>query len=147
MLTSRPEGVENGAPPVTAVAFPNVYPNNNFNGMAAGTHWDYQQTLIPKNTPDPNNGGRIRPNVSSETEIMVDAIISQGYPTPNYGLVAGGYAYPHQSSHWYGKNPDGGNILFLDGHVAFRPLKQMVKRAFPGNSPSATSATETVFWW
>jgi len=148
MLTSRPDGVVGQVPPVTTATtpYPNVYPNNNFTGIVAGAHWDYQKTLVPKNTPDPNTG-RTRPNVSSETEIMMDTIISNGATPPNYGLIVGGYAYPHQSAHWYGKNPDGGNILFLDGHVAFRPLKQMFKRAYPGGSPSTTSTSQTIFWW
>ncbi len=128
-------------------AVPNgVYPNNNYSGIVPGAHWDYQNTLIPKNTPDPNAVGHpVRPNVSSETEIMVDAIISDGGATPNFGNVKGGFTFPHQSSHWYGKNPDGGNILFLDGHVTFRPLKKMFKRGYPGNSPSLTQGA--IFWW
>jgi prepilin-type N-terminal cleavage/methylation domain-containing protein/prepilin-type processing-associated H-X9-DG protein len=107
-------------------------------------HWDYQARLQPHNTA-PLGGFQAKPNVSSTTEIAIDAIISDTNTPPNFGRVSGGYhegEYPHQTSHWYGgPNPEGGNVLFLDGHVQWRPYKKngiIVKRF-------TTGAIQ--FWW
>ena len=82
-------------------------------------HWDYQSKLRPNNTAASN--GAVRPNVSATTEISTDAVVStNSLTTPNFGDVVGGWSQPHQTSHWSGGLPLGGNILYLDGHVAWK---------------------------
>ena len=107
--------------------------------------WNYQTTISPNNSPysTANVAAPIaRPNISSQTEIVTDATLSEGSnrTTATFGNITGGYVYPHQSAHWYGGQPLGGNILFLDGHGEWRPFKQMQPRAVP-------IAGNPFFWW
>ncbi len=110
-------------------------------------HWCYQASIRPHNTPDIT--GYVKPNVSSDTEISCDAVCSTANAPYSFGAVVGGWAgHTHQTSHWSGGVPIGGNILFLDGHVSWRnanttkaagpSVKQMVKRTF---TPTLN------FWW
>jgi prepilin-type N-terminal cleavage/methylation domain-containing protein/prepilin-type processing-associated H-X9-DG protein len=70
---------------------------------------------------------------SAETELGADATPSANLTNdPNttvFGGVTGGWANKHQVSHIAksGK-PEGGNVLFMDGHVVFRPLDQMKRQ-------------------
>ena len=76
----------------------------------------------------------------------MDPIISA--PDPNYPTVPllfrpdWGVSYSDASAHLYGATPDGGNIMFMDGHVDWRPFKQMIKHAYAGDG----TGTPT-FWW
>ena len=129
----------------------NVYPvNTSFDPIG---HWDYQSKLIPQNTVS-LSGNYKRPNVSSETEIVADAILSNPNPGPyNFGNVQGGAYGPMNSSHTYPTLPEGSNILFLDGHVVFRTLKLQGNTSLTPNPrpPSMTLrakvAAGPVFWW
>lgn len=111
-------------------------------------HWDYQNNLKPRNTP-PAGNFQAKPNISSQTEIVVDAMVSNGITNPLiWGNVLGGYTiggtvFPHQSAHWYGRgDPAGMNVLFLDGHVDWRPYKKA------GAIRSRTiNPNGVVFWW
>jgi prepilin-type N-terminal cleavage/methylation domain-containing protein/prepilin-type processing-associated H-X9-DG protein len=141
-LTTRPEGIN----PLSATN-PNLGTYlSNFNNYDDPTnHWDYQSTLRPKNTI-PSNDTILkipaRAPVSSETEIVVDPIVSIYNSNPvNYGAILGGFPALMPSAHMNGSKPDGGNILFLDGHVDWRPLSQMHKRAYNALYISP------VFWW
>jgi prepilin-type N-terminal cleavage/methylation domain-containing protein/prepilin-type processing-associated H-X9-DG protein len=123
-------------------------------------HWNYQSKLRPQNTPALALPSLVRPNISSETELVCDAVVSNNpSPPASFGNIQGGYAInghvvPTTSSHYYdGQVPKGGNILFMDGHVSLRPL------VFPqvGNPPPGSvmvrrakvvgSAGSIVFWW
>jgi prepilin-type N-terminal cleavage/methylation domain-containing protein/prepilin-type processing-associated H-X9-DG protein len=55
-------------------------------------------------------------------ELAVDAVLSSG----NTYTVSGGAPTPHRSNHMDGSVPAGGNVLFLDGHVEWRPWSAMV---------------------
>ena len=78
----------------------------------------------------------------SDRVVIADAVISDGDDQVNrannrYHDVSGGWPN-HRTSHINGANyPNGGNLLFLDGHVEWRPFKQMVVR---------TDGYAT-FWW
>jgi prepilin-type N-terminal cleavage/methylation domain-containing protein/prepilin-type processing-associated H-X9-DG protein len=64
----------------------------------------------------------------ADTEVVVDAVCSGGYP-PNFAVVQGGWVIPHKTSHLDpGNRPAGGNILFLDGHVSWRKYRDMKMR-------------------
>ncbi len=69
-------------------------------------------------------------------ELVVDATISFGYG--NFTEVQGMAPSPHRANHLAGSTPAGGNIGFLDGHVAWRPFAEMKNRAM---APTAW------FWW
>ncbi len=76
---------------------------------------------------------RIEP---AKRELVADATISFGYG--NFTEVQGMAPSPHRANHLAGSTPAGGNIAFLDGHVAWRPFTEMTYR---GVAPSAW------FWW
>lgn len=69
-------------------------------------------------------------------ELVVDATISFGYG--NFTEVQGMAPSPHRANHLSGSTPAGGNIGFLDGHVAWRAFTEMKNRA---TAPTAW------FWW
>jgi len=114
----------------------------------------YYYWLMRRNDPDngPNGVGTSRPMVPysgrlltklsvtysngvalTDSELVTDVVISEpsgnkatdkfaGINTDNRDLLPDGYI----SSHMSGGTPAGGNILFQDNHVAWRPFKQMV---------------------
>ena len=71
---------------------------------------------------------------SSELELVADANLSQGAP-PNRKFVGIYGGWPsHRSNHTKrSKDGAGGNILFLDGHVAWRDIGEMRIRFQPGH--------------
>lgn len=72
----------------------------------------------------------------SRRELAVDATISFGYG--NFTTVQGMAPSPHRANHMDGSKPLGGNIVFLDGHVAWRPFAEMKNRGLAANA---------WFWW
>ena len=90
----------------------------------------------------------IRPGVtinppSTERVIVADATLSIGANmvdrTKNqYRDIQGGWrGGKHRTSHLNGNMPEGGNLLYLDGHVAWKNFDKMVVRTV-GNP---------AFWW
>lgn len=116
-LTYRP------APPPPNAFVPPTDPNY-FETRLPLTAREYIKTISPKwrksTTPKMK---------APEIEVVVDAVISQ----PNMGWsAAGGWLVAgtntpdrHVSSHIKRGVPTGSNILFLDGHVAFRPFNKV----------------------
>lgn len=85
-------------------------------------------------------------NSVSDTELLVDATPSGG-PPPSKGkndflhapnTTMGMKEYSH-SGHLEGKNPSGGNILFLDGHAAWRRFRDL--------GPWYDTGDRGVFFW
>lgn len=73
----------------------------------------------------------------SETELVVDALLSQKYnydpaiyPNGNFGRINIGGAFMNDSSNHIKTmaEPYGGNVGFVDGHVEWRPFEQMQLR-------------------
>lgn len=58
----------------------------------------------------------------SETELVTDATISQGY---DFNEVWGGWSKPHHTSHRRRFEPLGGNIMYSDGHADWRNFEDM----------------------
>jgi prepilin-type N-terminal cleavage/methylation domain-containing protein/prepilin-type processing-associated H-X9-DG protein len=89
----------------------------------------------------PRNDPNINILSSAETELGADAIPSNASGNdPNtiiFGGVQGGWRYQHQVPH-VGKSskPEGGNVLFMDGHVTWRDLTVLKVRTY--NGP---------YWW
>ncbi len=85
--------------------------------------------------PEPP-AGRRETNYQTEAqrELAVDAVMDQG---GKFTGLTGGLSFAHQSNHMDGGAPAGGNVVFLDGHVEWRPFTAMEMRA-PGHAN---------FWW
>ena len=109
-------------------------------------HWDYQAKLRPYNTPPHLPGYQARPPVSSNIEIVCDSILTTTSIAPYDFVPQGGFGEPLPSAHLYGSTPDGGNILFMDGHADWRPYTQMHVRAWCSIGPSTAFGTP-YFWW
>jgi prepilin-type N-terminal cleavage/methylation domain-containing protein/prepilin-type processing-associated H-X9-DG protein len=65
-------------------------------------------------------------NSPTEMEVIVDAIPSTGlnnFTAPNSGMGLGSEL--SKAGHMLGSKPDGGNILFVDGHAAWRVFKSI----------------------
>lgn len=71
----------------------------------------------------------------ADRELAVDTVLGTA---PNWE-ERGGLSFPHTSNHLDGNMPAGGNILFLDIHVEWRPFTEM------GDSPKASGGAP--FWW
>jgi prepilin-type processing-associated H-X9-DG protein len=61
----------------------------------------------------------------TDTELAVDAVISSGRP-PSFTYARAGAT--HRTSHLDRNQPAGGNVLYLDGHVAWRKYQDMKVR-------------------
>ena len=87
-------------------------------------------------TLDLGRGGKYTPKVT-ERELAADAIISNGTTreTAVFTGVIGGSEVPHRANHMGpGRFPEGGNIVFFDGHVGWRKFENMSVRTV--GSPS-----------
>jgi prepilin-type N-terminal cleavage/methylation domain-containing protein len=86
---------------------------------------NYQDNVVAKK--DPQTGVAS----AAETELVTDAVIASA----GNWWVKGGYAIPHLTSHMSKFNkPEGGFILYMDGHVDWRDFKDMQKRAVAGST-------------
>lgn len=67
----------------------------------------------------------------AEQELTTDATLANGN---DFSRIVGGSPIPHRTAHLSSSlQPTGGNILFLDGHVAWRPFSQMQLRYWGPN--------------
>jgi prepilin-type N-terminal cleavage/methylation domain-containing protein/prepilin-type processing-associated H-X9-DG protein len=147
-LIARGDGTPNDTPP-------GPYPNSEVNISPPNLQqykWNYQTSLVPHNTPWPGTvqmNAIARPNVSSQTEIVCDATISNSatVATASFGNIIGGYSEHHQSAHWYGGLPVGGNILFLDGHGEWRPFGTVSHTVMKPRTLAGTAPNLVYFWW
>lgn len=88
---------------------------------------------------------KARPMASAELEVVTDAVMSQGDRPYNTWTSAGGSALRHVSSHIRKGKPTGGNVLFLDGHVVWRPLDEMLFRHRPREDQTITAKNRFYF--
>ena len=149
-LTTRPEGIILGTPipkgyPASYAGNSNTFPPTDHYGPLA--HFDYQSKLKPTTTyPTLASYHILRAPISSEIELVMDPILSANNPSPAtipyYFGPTGGFPIPIPSAHLYGATPDGGNIMYMDGHVDWRPFSQMRIRAWCGLGTGSPS-----FWW
>ena len=90
-------------------------------------------TIVPILPPPPNSE---RVLIADATLSNATGVYEQRY-TYNYANIAGGFYKPHTSPHLRGVVPDGCNLGFKDGHVAWRKFDDMYPRTTGGPS----------FWW
>jgi prepilin-type processing-associated H-X9-DG protein len=77
---------------------------------------------------------------ASAVELFTDVVISEGTgaaATENFIRITStsGIVPYHTSSHIERNRPSGGNLLFVDGHVAWRRFREMQVRYSPGSRP------------
>jgi len=67
----------------------------------------------------------------ADAELAADATVSQN---GKFGGIQGGWTQQHQSNH-IGRDtlPEGGNILYLDGHATWQPFQSMQIHGNSGN--------------
>ena len=87
--------------------------------------------------PVMNSSGVLTTPSPAQRELAVDATISLG--PGNFTHVQGMAPTPHRANHLDGSRPAGGNILFLDGHVDWRPFAQMNNHVI--------DLRRAWFWW
>ncbi|HWI58870.1 MAG TPA: prepilin-type N-terminal cleavage/methylation domain-containing protein [Bacillota bacterium] len=78
---------------------------------------------------------------ASESELIVDALLSDRSPTPSFVNVNSGLTTDgkHRNPHMDKNSPAGGSAFFVDGHAAWRPFKKLQKRYDPNG--------DRVYWW
>jgi len=81
-------------------------------------------TKFAKKTTMDSNGN------PEDAELVIDATVSQNGV---FGSVKGGYVLPHNMGHLRDGLPLGGNVLYLDSHVDWRPYSDMYRRCTSGN--------------
>ncbi len=73
----------------------------------------------------------------SEVVTVADVVITDTANTNKFTkIIAGNGTGPWSTSHMAQRRPDGGNLLFADSHVAWRPFGQMVRRYYVAGSPN-----------
>lgn len=79
---------------------------------------------------------------ASRRELAVDAVLSIGSGDErNFHAIPGGASIPDQTNHLDGTHPLGGNVLFMDGHVAWRDFAEM------DDAKVEPAAPHPMFWW
>ena len=102
-------------------------------GPPAGTWPGLPPTMVQKEYCD-----KVSMSHASERELITDAVLSQN---GSYINVIGGFGkLPDSTNHYRASSglPEGGNILFLDGHAEWRSFSEMKNRC---------SAGPTNFWF
>jgi prepilin-type N-terminal cleavage/methylation domain-containing protein/prepilin-type processing-associated H-X9-DG protein len=75
-------------------------------------------------------------NALTDIMIVADVVMSDMANTNRFTkIIAGNGTGPWDTSHLNGSQPAGGNLLFIDGHVDWRPFKQMKRRYYVPGSP------------
>jgi len=104
-------------------------PKTDPNGRRLLTHLQDQLEVVTA-----ANGTTFKTLGPSELELSSDATISTTVGTQeDFGYTKGASPVPHRTSHMDGKDPAGGNMMFLDGHVSWRTFSEMAKRAWTPN--------------
>ncbi len=75
---------------------------------------------------------------ATEVELVADIVMSEYPATNNFTRIVStsGIVPYHTTSHLNGSQAAGGNILFADGHVAWRNFRQMKIRTISGTRPA-----------
>jgi prepilin-type N-terminal cleavage/methylation domain-containing protein len=126
--------------------------------MFSGTYCDIKpaaqnKTMAQEQTPNPNPFlPALNISLASRELVACATVCSPNnvpnsqrytYPLISYVDVPGASQFPHDiSPHLKGVFPAGGNILFKDGHVAWRNFPDMSQWSMQAGVPSTPS-----YWW
>ena len=102
----------------------------NYAGLSR-SNWNTSITQPPAITMNTAAGAMTYTPTPTDRELAADATISQN---GKFTGVEVNWAHPAQSPHLNGSVAAGGNVLFLDGHAAWRGFKNMSLRGVGGNS-------------
>lgn len=100
--------------------------------------WILRRPSVPELAPPKKLLTHLTVTNAAETELVADVVISE-YPDTNTFtriVSTSGRVRYHTTSHLNGQRPAGGNILFTDGHVAWRNFREMQMRTFRGIRPA-----------
>lgn len=76
------------------------------------------------------------PPLPSKRVLIADATLNtQSNGSGSWDSIQGGYNKAHTTSHIAGSVPAGGNVVFLDSHVEWRPFSQMSVRTVATGAP------------
>jgi prepilin-type N-terminal cleavage/methylation domain-containing protein len=127
---------------VTGYAF--AFDSLTSSSAASGANRVFATNITESFNPKPWKIGGVEVSPpSSERVIVADAVLSNGENQKDrgrntYTKIDGGWR-GHQTSHLTnGKMPAGGNLLYLDMHVAWKKFDRMVVR---------TTSNPPAFWW
>lgn len=146
-MIERVKSVPGGAVvPLTAAEFPRMH-NRIFLRKTTDKITDSQVGTLASLT-QPSwviNKDKARALAPAELELAADATLSSNdRPYMNWS-AQGGWADKHLTSHIRKGQPVGGNVLFLDGHVVFRPYREMQLRHMPSDAASVTAKNRFYF--
>lgn len=125
-----------------AQTFPNTHDLNQ-------NDWNVNLTTTP--TIQVSFGIFVKPSLADRVlfaDVVIDPPVGQpgGGNTPaarntyDYTAVQGGFPVPHRTAHINGRLPAGGNMAYMDSHIAW---KKWEDRDWAPRS----SGTSPVFWW
>ena len=121
----------------------------------------YSTNINLKYTPQPIAYGPLVMAAPRQTDRPLLACATISMPAPNItqnsgaanpslrytyvysGIISGSFR-PEKSPHLNGTVPDGGNVGYLDGHVAWEKFDVMLPRSDPKGGKNGTCPT---FWW
>jgi hypothetical protein len=127
-------------------SLPNVTDNNG-NATSAGVAWfsgtgtwssGGNNAFVSTNGHTLMQGYLDNGGTATVTITNIPSQLTSGYDVYVYPLP-GGVKWPHTSAHMKGTRPAGGNVGYLDTHVAWKKFEKMEVRTNPGATPS--------FWW
>jgi prepilin-type N-terminal cleavage/methylation domain-containing protein len=73
----------------------------------------------------------------SDIVMVADVVITDTENTNKFTKIIARNGYgPCSTSHMASRRPAGGNLLFLDTHVQWRPFNQMIRRYYANGSPN-----------
>ena len=132
-----------------------------FNGAASKLDPRYQNVILGSETHNAN-GATFKDSVADRV-MIADVMISTGslYPATggdNFGDVGGGFYKHHLSAHLFNGVPRGGNIVYKDGHAAWKKFNSPPAGfSVAGGSPwmsqedlytmVRTGGNSPSFWW
>ncbi len=152
LMTQRVKAVGSQWVPLTDAEFPPLY---NRMYLSKLTDKMTQEAADKRNSVTPaaadvqpswvTKKEKARAMGAAELELAADAVMSSGdRPYMNWS-AAGGSTLRHMSSHIRKGKPTGGNVLFLDGHVVWRPLEEMMFRHRPSDATTTTAKNRFYF--
>ncbi|MCP5518308.1 MAG: type II secretion system protein [Verrucomicrobiales bacterium] len=99
--------------------------------------WMIERPSVPALAPGKVLLTRLVTTNASEVELVADIVMSEVPDTNNFTKIAStsGRVKYHTTSHLQGQMPAGGNILFVDGHAAWRNFARMQLRTRNGIRP------------
>jgi len=124
------------------IGYAQTFPNT-----AAMIETNINVKIIPQVITDTQRRINHAPPRPTERVLIADANISrsgQSNPTLKntyqYTGIQGGWNEVHRSPHMEGRLPAGGNLVYLDGHVAWNKFRPMLPRTTGANG-------SPIFWW